>query len=481
MDYLALFLCLVLIGWLLARDRRRRHSVSRALWVPVLLVVTYASRSPADWVSPGVVAPGYSLANDVSGSPVNQVFYASVIIAAFLIASSRGVKWDRLLAANGTITIFYAYFFLSLLWSAYPWDSFKRIAMDFGTTIPVIAVILSEKNPIEAVRAVYVRSACILFPLSILFTTYTFGRFGPTYSLDGIATYTGVTDQKNSLGQMAAFLTLFLIWDCLETRSEGRVRIGWDRLALVSIGTWLLWVSESMTSLVCFAVGLTLLLAHERLNSRAFSRSVLIVALAMPVLVVGTRSFRSGMAPALEKMGRNPTLTGRSDIWKHITLDTVDPLVGDGFWCFWGGSGGQAIKEAMGTRIPNAHDGYLDIYLDGGIIGLVLLFCLLFANGNRLVANLRRGRFQRVRFALLVVAILANISESFFARPSLVWFTTILVLIELPSLSRGEQVEPEAEGRWVKDLVDLPAEANPGRLVDIKMCPEDESDVPFDH
>jgi len=86
----------------------------------------------------------------------------------------------------------------------------------------------------------------------------------------------------------------------------------------------------------------------------------------------------------------------------------------------------------MQTLIPTAHCGYVDIYLDGGVIGLALLFFLLVAYGRRLMRNMLEDRFQRVRFAIFIVMIIYNLSESMYFRLSPIWFTTLLVMVDFP-------------------------------------------------
>jgi len=87
--------------------------------------------------------------------------------------------------------------------------------------------------------------------------------------------------------------------------------------------------------------------------------------------------------------------------------------------------------------IPNAHNGYLDIYLDGGFIGLALLFMVLIVCGNRIMrkvkANPEGGLFTKVRFSILIVVIIYNLSESTFARMELIWFTALMMMVEFPA------------------------------------------------
>src|SRR6266849_376239 len=430
----ALILCLLFIAFLLVRDSRRRSSGSAALWIPTLLLLIIGSRPVSLWIGGGSVSG--AMGNEAERNPFDQIFYFCVLGSSFVIATLRHVKWGKLFASNMPLMLLYAFFAISILWSGDPIGSSKRLFKDFGELF-VIAVIFSEKNPLEAVRTVYVRCACVLFPLSVVFIRW-FPNMARSFTVEGEPMYTGVTSQKNTLGEIVLVFSLFLIWDYLETRPARWQwsRFPWDRLLLLGIGFWLLYICQIQTAMLCLLVGTALIVRGGWLASKMVSRIVLLGALSLPYLLFFAQRFNSAIAPIVEAMGRNMTFTGRTDIWQHITSTTVNPLIGAGYWNFWGGRGGFEISEAMKTNVPNAHCGYLDIYLDGGIIGLMLLFLLLVAYGRRLTKNLNADRFQRVRFAMLIVMIIYNLSESMYARLTPIWFTTLLVLVDFPALKR---------------------------------------------
>ena len=171
----ALFACLVFIIWLIVRDCRLRKSVSYAVWVPTCLLLILGSRPLSMWLAGGTLTPGTealgTMGNQEATSLADQLFQLSVLGASLLIAYSRRVRWRKLLAANKPLLFFYLFFALSVLWSGDPFGSAKRLTKDFGL-IFVILVILTEKNPMEAIRAVYFRCAAVLFPLSVLFIKY---------------------------------------------------------------------------------------------------------------------------------------------------------------------------------------------------------------------------------------------------------------------------------------------------------------------
>jgi O-antigen ligase len=275
--------------------------------------------------------------------------------------------------------------------------------------------------------------------LSVIFIRY-YPNFGRAYSGSGEMMFTGVTTQKNSLGEMVLILSLFLVWDYLEARRALKVvrffRVPWELLFLLVMGLWLLRLSQSKTSLFCTAVSMLLLVRGRPFMSKAISRFVLVGSLLLPFFVFFSQRFSDVISPMLHAIGRDTTFTGRTEIWSHITWDTVNPFIGAGYWNFWGGPGGLAFNEAIHEVIPNAHDGYVDIYLDGGLVGLALLFFFLFFYGwriSRRISNTKdENRFQRMKFAVLIAVIIFNLSESTYARIGLIWFTTLLMICEFP-------------------------------------------------
>jgi exopolysaccharide production protein ExoQ len=428
-----LILGLMFIAFLLVLDSRRRGSLSWAIWIPTLFLLVVGSRPLGYWVGGGGWN-GNGLANDAAGSPADQIFFFSIIIACLVIATSRHVQWGKLFAANFPLLLFYLYFALSISWSEDSLGSSKRFFKDFGMLF-VIAVILSEKNPLEALRAVYVRCAAVLFTLSAVFIKW-YPNIARSFANDGSIMYSGVTTQKNTLGEIVLVFGLFLVWDCLETwPAKWRwTRLPWDRLLLLVIGFWLLHMCQSKTGLLCLLIGTGLILRKGWLASKTFSRIALLTALSLPYVLFFAQQYSSLIAPIVEAVGRNMTFTGRTEIWQHINSTTVNPLIGAGYYNFWGGSGGMRVNSLMLETIPNAHDGYVDLYLDGGIIGLILLFVLLVAYGRRLMKNLQHDRFRRLRFAVLVAVIVYNLTESIYCRVSPLWFTTLIALVDFPYL-----------------------------------------------
>ena len=107
---------------------------------------------------------------------------------------------------------------VSVLWAHSPLASFKRWFKEFGNIV-VLLVILTEEDPQQAIRAVFVRCGFVLIPLSLVFVRW-FPDLGRHYNIhSGEMEAVGVTCQKNSLGVMILACSLLIFWDWIECGS----------------------------------------------------------------------------------------------------------------------------------------------------------------------------------------------------------------------------------------------------------------------
>src|SRR6516225_11142227 len=338
---------------LLVYDVRRRTGVSAAVWLPTTLLMIIASRSFAQWgADPLEMGPqsGYQ------SSLVDVAFFFAVIVGSATVVTARKIKWTRLFIGNIGITLCYFYFGLSVLWSEDPIGSLKRWFKVFGL-LAAVAVVLSEESPEEAIRALHVRCASVLLPLSVVLNKY-FPNLARAYSPSGELLLSGVATQKNSLGQIAMILILFLVWDILETVSSSTKRhLPWDLVVLLFTGMYLLSASESKTSLVCVIVGAALLMRGKRLASAPVNSAVLLASLAMPCFMALTQAFSSFISPLTEMLGRDMTFTGRTPIWEAILAEgVVDPFFGAGYFNFWASTGAERVRAFV--HAPGIHSAH---------------------------------------------------------------------------------------------------------------------------
>jgi exopolysaccharide production protein ExoQ len=129
----------------------------------------------------------------------------------------------------------------------------------------------------------------------------------------------------------------------------------------------------------------------------------------------------------------------------------VNPVLGAGFLSFWDGPQARAYREDSETSINTAHNGYLETYLDGGGIGVVLLALLLFSGAMNTTRQLLvAGLFGRAQFTFFVIAMVYNWSESSFFRLGVSWFILVLALTDKPLATAwsesGQKLEIDCGG-----------------------------------
>jgi O-antigen ligase len=136
----------------------------------------------------------------------------------------------------------------------------------------------------------------------------------------------------------------------------------------------------------------------------------------------------------LSAIGKNVTLTGRTELWGAVT-DHIKtrPLLGYGYTAFWeaGSAASQAVRAAVGWDAPHSHNGFLDLWLDLGLVGL-LTFLASFALATRHAwAALRVSPDGGGLWILAFLAVIAinNMTESSIYQNQLVWVIYVTVAV----------------------------------------------------
>src|SRR5262249_40597947 len=147
---------------------------------------------------------------------------------------------------------------------------------------------------------------------------------------------------------------------------------------------------NSRTSQICFMVGVMIILAHKIPFLRKSPHRVVILSLiAAPMFYVGDTLF--GISnQLLTQIGRDPTFTDRTEIWEAIKQQPVDPMRGLGYMMYWDFYGGVDLNHET-VVYRTAHNGYLDTYLDGGVLGVLFLAVMLLAVGVRATREFLTG------------------------------------------------------------------------------------------
>jgi O-antigen ligase len=155
-------------------------------------------------------------------------------------------------------------------------------------------------------------------------------------------------------------------------------RFKWLRYVFLATAAALLVLSRSAA-----ALGLCLLMvAAMPLWRWAFlkpKQRLLACVLTVPTMLWATNFLASNVDGLSRLLGRDPTLSGRTLIWGLVWPSLLKrPILGYGYDAFWLGLKGESahIESVLGWVIPHSHNGFLDLGLNLGAVGLVVYLYL---------------------------------------------------------------------------------------------------------
>ncbi|MEM1086201.1 MAG: O-antigen ligase [Pseudomonadota bacterium] len=244
-----------------------------------------------------------------------------------------------------------------------------------------------------------------------------------------VGAWKGLYYEKNQLGghmARAAFLTAFLFL------MDRQWRPIWG--GGVAISTLMVLMTTSKTSLLGLLLGFGVIaIALWMKRGRITSLTLTWLGIVIGGTVLGTLVFAPDVIFNL--LGRDASLTGRTDIWAVLAEDISErPWLGYGYGSFWMLDSEPAywLRETLEWEAPTAHNGWLEVAIALGLIGLAFLvldFALTVWRALKTSINSWMGVF-----ALGVCAqfVLFSISESIaLTQNSLVWLTYVIVAAKL--------------------------------------------------
>jgi exopolysaccharide production protein ExoQ len=371
-----------------------------------------------------------------------------LLVLGLYVLGSRAERTKSILARNKWLLALFLYMTLSIIWSNFPAISFRRCFRSMGTLV-IVLVALTEQDPVGAVQALLRRLYMVHIPLSLLTIKY-FRHIGVAYGWSGEEEmWTGLTTHKNNLGQVAMSSGLFFSWQVV--RNWTRKKLTLD-LLLLGLTFWVLRGSKnshSSTAILGYIVGLSVLFGLQLIKRKAaHSKRIILsgaitLALLAPFVYVATDAFDTTPADlVLTATGRDATLTDRTYLWADVLENAKkSPVIGVGFGAFWVGHLGYAMypfpnwsRVTPEWRPKQGHNGYLDVYVDLGVIGVALVVLVIGSAFAGALSDLQNEfELGRLRLMLLSSIVMNNVTESSLLKGThSLWFLFLLVAINLP-------------------------------------------------
>lgn len=413
MPTIALTICIIFVIYMLWIDHKQFPEASIALWIPTIWMFIIWSRSLGDWFRFG----GSTIEE---GSPLDRYFLYILLCIGIIILVKRKFHWANAIKENGWLIVLLAYMLVSCFWSDMPFISFKRWFRQFIAIIMAF-VMVTEPNPQKSLESIFRRIVYITIPFSFLLIQY-FGEYGRAYlHHSGDMMWIGVTGHKNQLCQLCLFAILFLVWTFIK-RKQGRdlpvSKYQTYLEAFILIVTF--WImggpahsfTYSATSTMAFVVGLVAIIRFfykKRLGSIPTSKTL--IAIILFIVIYGTMTPMLGRLSIFDvssMVGREDNLTGRADVWDSLIPAVMEqPLLGYGYGGFWS-------TTARGHYdFTDAHNGYLGVILELGLVGLLLNVIFLFSSSIKAQSMMTQDfDWGTLWLCFILILVVHSIAES---------------------------------------------------------------------
>ena len=314
----------------------------------------------------------------------------------------------------------------------------------------MLFVLLSDLYPARAITAVIKRSGYILIPLSVLFIKY-YEDIGRVIDDWGRSYYTGVTLDKNMFGYLLFAYGLFFATELVSVFQQESANRTAKRMDLVCYGlllamiVWLIPLANSKTSLLALICGIVLALALQFAKVKKHFWLVLTTVLVVAGISNELFSVKSAI---LEASGRDASFTGRTGIWHTVLSEPINPILGTGYTSFWLGDRLQRIW-ALYPRTPliQAHNGYIEVYLNLGLVGVAILGAVVVTGLRNARRRLRVGDykptsfdekvFQTFSMSYIVAYLFYNVTEATFMGLNFLFVMFLFVAFDF----RGDHVD----------------------------------------
>jgi exopolysaccharide production protein ExoQ len=226
----------------------------------------------------------------------------------------------------------------------------------------------------------------LLMAVGSLVMVFAFPQIG-VHQYDNAGLWRGLWYEKNQMGAVMV-IGATASAACLASPDPRRLLPA----AALILSSVLVLATQSKTSLLCLAIGLGVVAGFWTMKRGGPAFTVAAIWAAVVLAGAGIWLWETHSVAVLEALGKDPSLTGRTDIWEALMRKVADrPWTGYGYGAFWGREGESVpadwVRKETQWPVPNAHNGWIDLLVQLGWPGAMLVGGLMA--GTAVVALLR--------------------------------------------------------------------------------------------
>jgi len=334
---------------------------------------------------------------------------------------------------NWLLIAFVGFATISLSWTIYPAATFYQLAVLIFTTL--IAGYIGVRYDIGQFINILIWIGCIFATASFLMA-WLEPEIGMTFARPYNGAWRGIFWHRNHLGSLMALFNAVFLFKIVESFSKRLIKPLIFNFFFYALTLLLVRMSASATGLILFMLlNFGFFVGWAWVNWGWRLQPIHYYLLA----IVSFVAFILGMLNLDYLLGfvnRNSSLTGRIPLWNYLINLVINqrPLIGFGFGAIWNFASfrndtARLVNWLYAVQIGD--NGFIDIFLHLGIVGLILFVTVIILTCIRAIkfAINQRTLFGQFPLLLMGYIVVANITFSLFAEiESFIWMIVVAVL-----------------------------------------------------
>lgn len=404
--------------------RPLKRLLDRCIFVWVVLWLFFCSKALLPLLLTTDGNAGYDESQKNLIQKITMVFLSLSVY--FLLFYYRGII--SIFTKNVLLVAVLVLAWLSFFWSLDPDVTLRRSIILTSFTIIACGIVL--KYDFGDIIRIILCLGLLIIVLSLYFIV-----FDPSlgFNPDGRGAR-GAFSHKNILSE---FLLVTVVAAIVAARMRLLPRI--IGYAYVLVYAVLLLMASSATAwiIAILMLGLFLLVEMRRLPFKYFA---VLVAFGISLAILASSVVIINLDGFFSILDRDPTLTGRDAVWVYAGRKIAErPFFGYGYSAFWESEPNFSfVVQRLQWQITHAHNGFLQVWLELGLAGLLLLIIYLFQSLTRFLKSEPSQNLKLFIMPTLIGLLAYNMAETQLLDSKNIGWIVILIclLLTTPGLAK---------------------------------------------
>lgn len=345
---------------------------------------------------------------------------------------------------NYWLVLFLFFSLASLLWTVYLPATLYEISLLFFSSFAAAYFAIRYRLSGSINHITGLAAFCVLTSLYIVFFT----NGGIMQNEPFVGSWNGMFWHRNHTGSLMAFFSMIFLVRLLMDRGVSAInRLVFGMFYLLA--AWHVFGSRSAAGILIYVLlnmGVAIIYFwlnwRDKLTPKHYYSFITVAATGIIVFITNL-GFFFGL------LGRTANMTGRTPLWRDLFLNFYlkKPLLGYGYGALWMQESFRLLMQSRhGWKYPVyfADNGFLDILLNLGGVGLGLFLAMFFtalARGARKVRMTGSWKYIFLLLVLLYVA-LGNLAYSFLLEVDYFVWMLLLIVVFLLRMTEAEALQP---------------------------------------